>query len=72
MESDEFNNYYDIRNIKKRKYLKYNNKCGYSRKHSPKCSFCHPKRNNNTGIIDFKFLFIKLIKFTLFVNYFIK
>ena len=45
--------YHDKRNIKKRKYLKYNNKCGYSRKGSPGCSFCHPKRNNNTGIIDF-------------------
>ena len=45
--------YHDGRNMKKRKYLKYNNKCGYSRKRSPGCSFCHPKRNNNTGIIDF-------------------
>ena len=45
--------YLDKRNIKKRKYLKYNNKCGYSRKGSPKCNFCHPKRNNNTGILDF-------------------
>ena len=45
--------YHDKRNIKRRKYLKYNNKCGYSRKRSPGCSFCHPKRNNNTGIIDF-------------------
>jgi hypothetical protein len=45
--------YHDKRNIKRRKYLKYNNKCGYSRKGSPGCSFCHPKRNNNTGIIDF-------------------
>ena len=44
--------YHDKRNMKKRKYLKYNNKCGYSRKRSPGCSFCHPKRNNNTGIID--------------------
>ena len=52
MENDEFN-LHDTRNIKKRKYLKYNNKCGYSRKRSPGCSFCHPKRNNNTGIIDF-------------------
>ena len=45
--------YHDTRNIKRRKYLKYNNKCGYSWKGSPECSFCHPKRNNNTGIIDF-------------------
>ena len=45
--------YHDKRNIKRRKYLKYNNKCGYNRKGSPQCSFCHPKRNNNTGIIDF-------------------
>ena len=45
--------YYDKRNIKRRKYLKYNNKCGYSRKGSPQCPFCHPKRNNNSGIIDF-------------------
>ena len=52
MEGDDIN-IHDTRNIKKRKYLKYNNKCGYSRKRSPGCSFCHPKRNNNTGIIDF-------------------
>ena len=52
MEGDDIN-IHDTRNIKKRKYLKYNNKCGYSRKRSPRCSFCHPKRNNNTGIIDF-------------------
>ena len=52
MESEE-HNIHDTRNIKKRKYLKYNNKCGYSRKGSPGCSHCHPKRNNNTGIIDF-------------------
>ena len=51
MEEDKINR--DTRNIKRRKYLKYNNKCGYSRKGSPGCSFCHPKRNNNTGIIDF-------------------
>ena len=52
MESEE-HNIHDTRNIKKRKYLKYNNKCGYSRKGSPGCSYCHPKRNTNTGIIDF-------------------
>ena len=52
MEGEDLN-IHDTRNIKKRKYLKYNNKCGYSRKRSPGCSFCHPKRNNNTGIIDF-------------------
>ena len=52
MEREDFN-FHDTRNIKKRKYLKYNNKCGYSRKRSPGCPFCHPKRNNNTGIIDF-------------------
>ena len=52
MEGEDLN-IHDKRNIKKRKYLKYNNKCGYSRKRSPRCSFCHPKRNNNTGIIDF-------------------
>ena len=52
MESEE-HNIHDTRNIKKRKYLKYNNKCGYSRKGSPGCSYCHPKRNNNTGISDF-------------------
>ena len=51
MEEDKINR--DTRNIKRRKYLKYNNKCGYSRKRSPGCSFCHPKRNDNSGLIDF-------------------
>ena len=50
---EENNFFHDTRNIKRRKYLKYNNKCGYSRKGSPRCSFCHPKRNNNSGLIDF-------------------
>ena len=50
---DEDNLYHDTRNKKRRKYLKYNNKCGYNRKGSPECSFCHPKRNNNSGLIDF-------------------
>ena len=53
MEKDDFKLYHDTRNMKRRKYLKYNNKCGYSRKRSPCCPFCHPKRNDNTGIIDF-------------------
>ena len=53
MEKDDYKLYHDTRNMKRRKYLKYNNKCGYSRKGSPGCSFCHPKRNNNTGILDF-------------------
>ena len=51
MEEDKINR--DTRNIKRRKYIKYNNKCGYSRKRSPGCSFCHPKRNDNSGLIDF-------------------
>ena len=70
MERDELNIYHDIRNIKRRKYLKYNNKCGYSRKCSPGCSFCHPKRNNNTGIIDFT-IFSRIYKNTsrnVFIN----
>ena len=50
---EEINLFHDTRNIKRRKYLKYNNKCGYSRKGSPRCSICHPKRNNNSGLIDF-------------------
>ena len=50
---EEINLFHDTRNIKRRKYLKYNNKCGYSRKGSPRCNFCHPKRNNNSGLIDF-------------------
>ena len=53
MEKDDYELYHDTRNMKRRKYLKYNNKCGYSRKRSPGCSFCHPKRNNNTGLPDF-------------------
>ena len=62
---------HDKRNIKRRKYLKYNNKCGYSRKGSPGCSFCHPKRNNNTGIMDFT-VYNKINKNTkknIFINY---
>ena len=50
---EEINLFHDTRNIKRRKYLKYNNKCGYSRKGSPRCPICHPKRNNNSGLIDF-------------------
>ena len=63
--------YHDKRNIKKRKYLKYNNKCGYSRKGSPECPFCHPKRNCNTGILDFN-VYNKINKNTkknIFINY---
>ena len=65
--------HHDKRNIKKRKYLKYNNKCGYSRKGSPKCNFCHPKRNNNTGILDFN-VYNKINsnkKKNIFINYYI-
>ena len=51
MEEEGF--FHDRRNIKRRKYLKYNNYCGYSRKGSPGCSHCHPKRNDNTGLLDF-------------------
>ena len=63
--------YHDKRNIKRRKYLKYNNKCGYSRKGSPGCSFCHPKRNNNTGIMDFTVYnrINKNTKKNIFINY---
>lgn len=56
MQNDEFKLYHDTRNFKRRKYLKYNNKCGYNRKGSPGCSYCHPKQNNNTGLIDFNTL----------------
>ena len=52
MQNGESEIYQDTRNVKRRKYLKYNNKCGYSRKGSPECPFCHPKRKCNTGIID--------------------
>ncbi len=65
--------YHDKRNIKKRKYLKYNNKCGYNRKGSPGCSFCHPKRNNNTGILDFN-IYNKInsnTKKNIYINYYI-
>ena len=53
MEKVDYKLYHDTRNMKRRKYLKYNNKCGYSRKGSPGCPICHPKRNNITGILDF-------------------
>ena len=53
MEKDDSKLYHDTRNMKRRKYLKYNNKCGYSRKGSPGCPYCHPKRNNNAGMLDF-------------------
>ena len=53
MEKDDYKLYHDTRNMKRRKYLKYNNKCGYSRKGSPGCPICHPKRNNITGLPDF-------------------
>ena len=74
MERDDFEIYHDARNMKRRKYLKYNNKCGYNRKGSPKCSYCHPKRNNNTGIIDFN-VFNRIYKNTrknIFINCYIE
>ena len=58
----EVNYYHDTRNMKRRKYLKYNNKCG-KRNNSPGCPFCHPKRQNNTGIVDFN-IFSRIYKNT--------
>ena len=74
MQNEEFKLYHDTRNFKRRKYLKYNNKCGYSRKNSPRCPFCHPKRNDNTGLIDFT-TFDKQYKNTkknVYINYYIE